>query len=371
VKGYPWTAGVVGLSLAGCAHFHLHHHHQTSSPTPDAATQTAQPTTLPTTEPISAEPASPEILQQKTQSYTQSLQQLLSATQETHSATSEPSPVPTAPPVATPAPQPAAPPPPLEAVAAPPAPAVDVSINPPAPAPTKQSATPSTGGISSLTQRIDQQAHDQPHDAAVQLDQQLLTFVRNEPVPDENALAGLPAEDRDVLSAILDGLSNYRDILRSDPTATNTRKLQPLLDMADRLHSAADLNVPAIALCLEVRGFGDYDAINVDSVPAAQSLRALVYCQVANFSSQLSGQMWEVHLNERLTLYSEATGKSVWKLADKKIADRCRQRRHDCYCVELIELPPDLPPGKYILTATLEDQISNKLTQANVAITVK
>jgi hypothetical protein len=366
VKAYPWIAGMVGLMLTGCANFH---HHQ--APPPTTIPASTEPVTLPATEPVAAEPASPEILQQKTQSYTESMQQLMASEHDAHPAQPEPATVPAAPAIDSPPPAAPLAAPALQPVAAAPAPAVDVSINPPSHAATTQNSGTVSDGLPSLTQRIDQQAHDQPRDAAAQLDSQLMMFVRNQPVPDENLLSNLPAEDRDVLSAILDGLSNYRDVIRTDPTATTTRKLQPLLDMADRIHASADLSVPALALCSAVRGFGDYDAMNTDNLPSAQSLRTVVYCQVANFASQLNGQEWEIRLNMRLTLYSEATGKSVWKMAEKPIVDRCHQRRHDCYCFEFIELPPDLPAGKYVLTATLEDQISNKLTQATVAMTFK
>jgi hypothetical protein len=349
----------LAMGVSGCKQMHHgRHKHQVE---PSTQSITTQPSATASTQPVLAEqPASPEIVQQKTQAYMESLQHILAATQPA------PQPQPSAP---TPAP---APPPPaptiLQPEPSPPPPAVDVSVG--ASSPTTQSAG-MNGATSSLTQHIDQQAHDQPRDITAQLDQQLLSFLRDQPVPDEAALSQLSANDRDVLSALMDGLSNYRDIVRSDPTATTTKKIQPLLDMSDRLHAAADLNIPTVALCSSVRGFGDFDAMPTDSLPAGQPIRAVVYCQVSNFASQLTSQMWTTKLTERLNLYSESNGKSVWNQSAKPITDQCKQRRHDFYCVEMIELPSNLAPGQYVLTATLEDQIANKLTQATLPISIK
>ena len=91
------------------------------------------------------------------------------------------------------------------------------------------------------------QVHDYPRDLGSQLDYELLRFVRDEPTPDLAAVSPLPVEDREILAAMLDGLNNFRDVARSDSKPMLSKKIQPLLDMADRLRSQAELTIPTMA----------------------------------------------------------------------------------------------------------------------------
>lgn len=346
----------------------------------------AAPEARPATEPAATQPgasatqptdqaASPDLLERKAQSYAEAVQHLLNPAPVTQPATKpaapppKPAPMPIASaPTSAPVAQPTVAPQ-LQPTPQPPPPAVQVAISPPSPPPAP--VTQPTGKPT-LAQRIDRLAHDEPTDAAAQLDQQLLEFVRGNAVPEAGSLAQLPNEDREVLSTVLDGLSNYRDVLRHDPTATNSRKLLPLLEMSSRLKSQADLAAPVFRLCSAVRGFGNYDAIDVNNLHAGVSIRAIVYCQVTNFVSQLDAQQeWETRLTERLALYSEADGQMVWNHPAQPIVDHCRDRRHDLYCYTLIDLPATLSAGQYLLKATLEDQISNKVAEATLPITIK
>src|SRR5204862_292258 len=61
-----------------------------------------------------------------------------------------------------------------------------------------------------LQRRLETRARDYPRDAAGQLDLQMLQFVQERPVPDLAALSSLASEDRDMIAAVMDGLSNYR-----------------------------------------------------------------------------------------------------------------------------------------------------------------
>src|SRR5206468_6115628 len=100
-----------------------------------------------------------------------------------------------------------------------------------------------------LARKLAQHVKDYPQDVAGQLDLQLLHFVRGESVPDMQTLAGLTPEDREVLAALLDGLSNYRNVVRADNNVMLSRKVRPILDAAERLRTQAELSIPTIALC--------------------------------------------------------------------------------------------------------------------------
>src|SRR5205807_941103 len=64
-----------------------------------------------------------------------------------------------------------------------------------------------------LARKFSQRAKDYPQDLSAQLDDELLRFLRDEPVPDVQAIAGLAAEDRELVSAIMDSLTNFRSAL--------------------------------------------------------------------------------------------------------------------------------------------------------------
>ena len=51
-----------------------------------------------------------------------------------------------------------------------------------------------------------------------------------------------------LIAAVIDGLINFRNGLRQDNNMLLSRKVRPLLEMADRLRSQADLKIPVIAL---------------------------------------------------------------------------------------------------------------------------
>jgi hypothetical protein len=67
-----------------------------------------------------------------------------------------------------------------------------------------------------LANRVAQRLRDNPGDLAAHLDHQLMRFLMDEQVPDLNTLSSLPAEDRELLTALMDGLSNFRSGVRTD-----------------------------------------------------------------------------------------------------------------------------------------------------------
>ena len=69
-----------------------------------------------------------------------------------------------------------------------------------------------------FTAKLEKRIHDDPQDVSAQLDWQLYEFVHDEPVPQLPALAPLNAEDRELLSAVLDALSNFNNAVRPTPT---------------------------------------------------------------------------------------------------------------------------------------------------------
>jgi hypothetical protein len=155
----------------------------------------------------------------------------------------------------------------------------------------------------------------------------------------------------------MDGLSNFRNALRSGDNARFSTKVAPLIDMADRLRSQAELNIPTLALCSKVDGFGAYDPIEPARFVAGKDHMVVLYCEVENFTSrQDSKQLWVTRFQQEAVLYTE-TGLPIWEDKTKGIVDMSRNRRHDFFIVKLVKLPANLTVGRYLMKVSVVDQL--------------
>lgn len=236
---------------------------------------------------------------------------------------------------------------------------------------------PVTGALStnapisgSLGQRLATRIREYPRDVSAQLEYQLLQLLLDEQVPQLAALAALPTEDRELITVVLDGISLFRSTLRSDNNMLLSKKIRPLLDMADRLRSQADLVIPTVVLCRSVRGFGDYDAIEPARFIGGNEAQAILYCEIANFSANLNDrQQWETRLKQELVLYTEF-GVPVWSDTTATIKDTARARRHDFFVNKRITFPRNLTMGRYLLKVSIIDLGANRVAEATVPIVI-
>jgi hypothetical protein len=232
------------------------------------------------------------------------------------------------------------------------------------------SSSPPTDG---LHEKLAKRVKEYPRDVSAQLEYQLLLLLRDQPVPDVSAIASLPGEDREIVSAVIDGLSNFRNTLRADNNTLVSRKIRPLVDLVDRLKAQADLNIPTLALCTRVDGYGRYDAIDPPRFRAGRPESAIVYCEIENFSSvQNAAQRWETDLTQQVVLYAEANDQAlmVWSDQPEAIKDESRNRRRDFFVRKRIDLPPTLIIGRYLLKVTIVDKQANRIAEASTPIQV-
>jgi hypothetical protein len=254
-----------------------------------------------------------------------------------------------------------------------PAPKTDASNRPvalsAAPDATKASVMMSPG-IDSLEARLAGRARDYPRDVSANLDYQLLLFLRDEPVPQLAAITALPTEDRELVSAVMDGLSNLRSTLHSDNNMLFSRKIRPITDLSDRLKQQADLTIPTLALCTKVEGFGRYDPIDPPRLTAQKERQAIIYCELENFASQFNGaKQWQTDVIQEAILYTE-DGMQVWADKTPPIQDLSRNRRHDFFLSTLVKFPPTLTVGRYMLKVTIIDRQANRVAEASLPIQV-
>jgi hypothetical protein len=149
-----------------------------------------------------------------------------------------------------------------------------------------------------------------------------------------------------------------------------SRKIRPLLEMADRLRGEADLTIPTIALCTAVRTFGEYDPINPPRFAANKAHDVILYCEVENFSSQLDDkQFWLTKLTKDAVLYTE-NGMPVWSDKSETITDAARRRRHDFFIVKRLRLPANLAVGRYLMKVTIRDDQVNRVAEVTLPIII-
>jgi hypothetical protein len=241
----------------------------------------------------------------------------------------------------------------------------------PAIAPESSDFTHSAAGPANpFEQQIAQRVRDNPADMSAQLDNQLLAVLRDDSAPQLSSISGLPSEDRELLSALVDGLINFRTGIRQDNNMLLSKKIRPLLDMADRLRAEAELSVSTVALCTRVDGFGKYEMIDPPNFPAGRDNPAIVYCEIENFDSKLNDQrQWETKLTQDVTIFTE-TGMLVWKDKSRDVSDVCRNRRHDFFMYDLIKLPADLSIGRYIVKVTIVDRNANRIAEKTVPVEI-
>jgi hypothetical protein len=273
-------------------------------------------------------------------------------------------------------PTPAPPAAPVQPPIAVPAPAAAVPASDRQPAATADTVFPSIPADVAATTVADpdpldhkfaQKMRDYPADLSAHLDYQMLRFLRDDPVPQLDTISTLPGEDRELLTAVMDGLSNFRSGLRANRNMLLSEKVKPLLDMADRVRSEAELTIPTIAICSRVQGFGVYD-------PMPTTLRAgidnpvIIYCEVGNFSSQQDDKgMWQTRLSQEAVLYTD-TGYPAWRDKSVMPADLSRNRRHDFFVVKKVTLPKTLSVGRYNLKVSIFDEQVKRIAENSVPI---
>lgn len=219
--------------------------------------------------------------------------------------------------------------------------------------------------------KLDQRAQDYPRDLSAQTDDQLLKLLGDNGVPEARSLSGLSAEDREVLSALMDSLSNFRNQLRSDDNMLLSKKIRPLVELGDRLSAQAELSVPMVALCTRVTSFGVYDPIEPARFIAGKEHPIIIYCEVENFLSQLTEQgRYETRLNQDVVLYTESSGMPVWSLKRSECVDLAHRRHHDFFMVRKTALPATLTIGSYLLKVTVEDEHARHIAENTLPIEI-
>jgi hypothetical protein len=244
---------------------------------------------------------------------------------------------------------------------------------PPAPPQQQQQfqQQPAPAPADSLITALARRAADYPQDLSAQSDNQLGKLLKEESVPDLQSMAGLPPEDRELLGALMDSLTNFRNQLRQNNNMLFSKKIGPLVELGDRLKAQAELAIPTFTFVSQAPAFGVYEKLDPARFIAGKPHTVGVYYEVENFASQLNDkQMYETKLTESIVLYTESSGLPVWTDRKTNLHDLAHRRRHDFFNAKNITLPASLTIGRYLLKVTIEDQQARRIAENTVPVEI-
>lgn len=184
----------------------------------------------------------------------------------------------------------------------------------------------------------------------------------------QDAARTLPHEltgtERHLLQGLMDvGLAVSR--AARDPVHAAEDALARLDELRTTLVELADPVITTVAFCRRVVTFGVYEKMETTEFAAGQTIHTIVYCEISNFTSELTeDERYRTLLGTRLEALT-ADGQSVWEHEEPEIEDLCRRRRTDFFLAQRIALPPTLPPGDYILKVLVEDHLGGRVHEAS------
>lgn len=148
-----------------------------------------------------------------------------------------------------------------------------------------------------------------------------------------------------------------------EPAATLAAPTNPVLD------------VPTIALCQRVDGFGRYTPLPSTTFFAGKPALFILYTEVEHFAQtpeddSAERQQFVTALAQRVELFLDADGTRQFAIPEQSIRERSRSRRRDFYLVQRVELPRTLSVGKYNLKVRVTDQATGQQAERIVPIQV-
>ncbi|HPF37300.1 MAG TPA: hypothetical protein P5081_15545 [Phycisphaerae bacterium] len=175
-------------------------------------------------------------------------------------------------------------------------------------------------------------------------------------------IRGVTPDVQEIMLAQLRSMQAARSGTSRDPATWANRQLEAMRSLQEKLRAKADLQVPKVELCTEIKQFGVYTPFPSTDFKAGVPNPVLIYVEVDNFESRKmpSGEYRTV-LGARLTLLS-SEGRELVSMDDSNIEDISRGVRRDFFLAfGPITIPGNLPVGDYIVKVEIEDKLANKI----------
>ncbi len=184
-------------------------------------------------------------------------------------------------------------------------------------------------------------------------------------------LQGLTPTQRDMVTRYHQIIVQLGQQLIGKPTDLSRRDVEKMLQ---GLLPESSLKISNVQLCRRVRSFGVYEPFEGTSFMAGRTHRAIVYVEVDHFrstSATNAGQnVFQVKLQQEISIINQADGLEVWKSAPANIVDESRQERRDFFVVQMIDIPANLGVGRYQLRVRLTDTQAQTVDEAVLPLTL-
>ena len=204
--------------------------------------------------------------------------------------------------------------------------------------------------------------------AARAFDARLFEMLTGQPLPGGASPANLSPADQRILDALLPRLNEFRSGYQSGELRDPAQVARPLIELAAEMRQQTGLALPTVALCNNVRGFGDYDPMS-PVFPVGNTRPTVLYVEVDNFKSERLSTNGDYETSLLLTavLY-DPEGNPVLSLGPDPIKDHARRPRRDFFLAGRLNLPATVTPGSYILKVTVKDELAQRVAQGSIKL---
>lgn len=232
---------------------------------------------------------------------------------------------------------------------------------------------PDSGGkgidVSALITRLEGLVRQNPQQLDDQLRLRMLYLATGQtekataPVKDVDPMQG------EIMTALFKAVAATQEALK-DPTGGAASALAASGELNRLVGEQSPVVIPKVALVTKVDDFGNYQAVSPPAFPAGRPVHVYLYTEVANFRSQPAGDgRLRTLLGAKLEVF-DALGKAVWQRGFPQIEDRVYSPRRDFFVPLEIKLPPDTPPGEYVVKVTIEDKLGATADQQRLSFTI-
>lgn len=217
----------------------------------------------------------------------------------------------------------------------------------------------------SLQDYLERLPHD-PKSASFreQLDVRILRLLSGDHAGARELLQGVTPAQQEIASGLIEALITLQQSGAAATGEASEAVIERFHALAAELDPLGSLAIPTIALCSQVRGFGQYEPIEPPTFASGRANEFIVYCELQHFASrQREDGLYESRFDMR-TQVLDRRGQPVREFFDQDIVDACRNRRRDCFIPRLVRVPADLSPGQYVVKVTIIDKLGERLAES-------
>lgn len=183
---------------------------------------------------------------------------------------------------------------------------------------------------------------------------------------DPSAIPDLTEEERALLAHLQTFFASVGETLDRG-SDVNAGVAQAAASLKQALVHEPQLNLPTLALCTRVGGFGDYSPFERNVFLAGADQKAIVYLEIEDFVSEINqNNEFVTETSQQLTIFSERDGIPVWHEDWQQATDVARNKRQDFFTTQIITLPKNLGVGKYTLKVRVRDDRSKAESETSI-----